>query len=106
MILNKGYKSCVLSSNGKDAIEKTKSIMPDMILMDIKIDGDLDGIETMEEIRKFSQVPVIFISGNSDDQTFKRASQVNNVDFFTKPVDYDKLLQAMEKHFHKEDELK
>ena len=76
-----------------------------MILMDIKIDGDLDGIETMEEIRKFSQVPVIFISGNSDDQTFKRASKVNNVDFFTKPVDYDKLLQSMENHFNKDEDV-
>ena len=49
---------------GKTAIEIAKRIKPDLILMDISLEGEMDGIDAMTEIRKFSDVPVIYITGN------------------------------------------
>ena len=54
-------------TNGADAIKITKQLNPDVILMDIRLKGDMDGIDTMNEIAKFSNVPVIYLSGNSDE---------------------------------------
>lgn len=51
---------------GKTAIEVARRISPDLILMDISLEGEMDGIDAMIEIRKFSNVPVIYITGNSD----------------------------------------
>ncbi|MGZ3901681.1 MAG: response regulator, partial [Bacteroidia bacterium] len=60
-----GHKVIDSVRNGYDAIESVKKHEPDIILMDVKIDGEIDGIETMSEIRKFSNAGVIYFTGNS-----------------------------------------
>lgn len=72
--------------NGLDAIEAAKKHNPDFILMDIRIDGDLDGIDAMEEIRKFSDAAVIYVTGNSDPATKARAAKTNMLGFCIKPI--------------------
>jgi CheY-like chemotaxis protein len=65
---------------GKTAIEIAKRIKPDLILMDISLEGEMDGIDAMTEIRKFSDVPVIYITGNSDPYHVERAKETNYLD--------------------------
>ena len=64
--------------------------------MDIKLQGEMDGITAMEEIRKFSEVPVIFITGNSDQKSIKRANSIRNSKFLIKPISEEKMKQAVD----------
>lgn len=76
---------------GKTAVDMTKKINPDLILMDIALEGDMNGIEAMEKIREFSEVPVIFITGNSDSEHRKKAMATSNSFYLVKPVEFEDL---------------
>ena len=82
---------------GKTAIEMTKSSNPDLILMDIALEGDMDGIEAMTKIREFSDVPVIYITGNSDPIHRERAESTKYTDYLIKPVELPELRYSLEK---------
>ncbi|MDZ7716984.1 MAG: response regulator [Balneolaceae bacterium] len=84
---------------GKTAIEVAKELEPDLIIMDISLEGEIDGIEAMLEIRKFSDVPVVYITGNSDPYHIERAKKTNRLDYLTKPIEYDDLKKSIETHF-------
>lgn len=86
---------------GKTAIEIAKRIKPDLILMDISLEGDMDGIEAMLEIRKFSDVPVIYITGNSDPYHVERAKETDYLDYLVKPIEFDVLKESLENNFEK-----
>lgn len=85
---------------GKTAIELAQKIDPDLIVMDILLEGDLNGIDAMHKIRKFSDVPVIYITGNSDPLHVKRAKETNYIDYLTKPIEFEDLKESLEKHFN------
>lgn len=84
---------------GKTAIEAVKNLEPDLIIMDITLEGEIDGIDAMLEIRKFSDIPVIYITGNSDPMHVRRAEETDYLDYLTKPIEFDDLKQSIEKHF-------
>ncbi|MBO6571643.1 MAG: response regulator [Balneola sp.] len=86
---------------GKTAIEIAKRIKPDLILMDISLEGEMDGIDAMLEIRKFSDVPVIYITGNSDPYHVERAKETNYLDYLVKPIEFDVLKESLVKNFEK-----
>lgn len=86
---------------GKTAIEIAKRIKPDLILMDISLEGEMDGIDAMLEIRKFSDVPVIYITGNSDPYHVERAKETEYLDYLVKPIEFDVLKESLEKNFEK-----
>jgi two-component system, response regulator PdtaR len=92
-----GYDLAAKVTNGKDAIDAVKTHQPDLIIMDIKIDGDMDGVDAMNEIRKFSDVPVIYMSGNSDSGTRERASKTGPVDYMVKPIPIQELNNSIKK---------
>ncbi|MBI3520320.1 MAG: response regulator [Bacteroidetes bacterium] len=77
--------------NGPDAVEAARTLNPDVILMDIRIEGTMDGIDAMDEIRKFSDVAVVYLTGNSDPATKLRAQQTNVLAFCIKPISIDDL---------------
>ncbi len=88
--------ACVPS--GAEAIESVLSDEPDLILMDIMLIGDLDGIQTMLEIRKFSAVPVAYVTGNADPMIKQRATATPYmVDFLAKPINSNILKSTFEK---------
>lgn len=82
-----GYTVVGKVTDGVKAIDIVRSTPVDAILMDIKILGDMDGIETMLEIRTFTTVPVIYITGNSDPNTRIRAQATHPIAYLVKPVD-------------------
>lgn len=84
---------------GKTAIEAAQKLDPDLIIMDISLEGDIDGIDAMKEIREFSDVPVIYITGNSDPYHVDRAKETEYLDYLTKPIEFDDLKKSVEKHF-------
>ena len=86
-----GHKVVQSVRTGLAAIEAVRKHNPDTILMDIRIEGEMDGIEAMEEIRKFSNVEVIYLTGNSEPITKIRAEQTNMLGFCVKPISIDDL---------------
>jgi two-component system response regulator len=84
-------------TNGPDAIESAKKNGPDIILMDLRLDGEMDGIDTMKEIAKFSKAPAIYLTGNSDEEHKTRAQQTNMLAFCVKPVHFEQLQQLFAK---------
>lgn len=82
---------------GKTAVDIAKKVNPDLILMDIALEGDMDGIEAMTEIRKFSDVPVIYITGNSDSTHKERAKATRYTDYLTKPIEFEELKECLKR---------
>lgn len=68
-----GYHVLDITDNGKDALTKTRK-NPDLILMDINLKGDIDGIDTAQQIHKLYDVPIIYLTGFNDKNTIKRAN--------------------------------
>ena len=81
--------------SGQRAIELVKKYAPDVVIMDIMLEGEIDGVDAALEIRKDSQVPIVFITGNSDPATMDRAREVSNSKFMRKPITEDKLIKAV-----------
>lgn len=97
LIENLGYQVVGKVSNGADAIKKVSELKPDVIVMDISLKGDLDGIETMEVIRRDSEIPVIYLSGNTDRYDYERARKTDFTGYLVKPVTSGDLKKPFEK---------
>ncbi|MFU8812322.1 MAG: response regulator [Balneolaceae bacterium] len=82
---------------GKTAVEMARKVNPDLILMDISLEGDMDGIEAIEQIRTFSDVPVVYITGNSDPVHRRRASKTDHAAYLIKPIEFFQLKSTLEK---------
>lgn len=97
MIINLGHTVIDKVTTGEAAIEVAEKSKPDIILMDIRLQGELDGIEAMEKIREHSEVPVIFITGNSDESYRRRVEETDPLDFLTKPISLNDLSRSFSK---------
>lgn len=78
-------------NTGEKAIKSCKKNLPDIILMDIHLEGDMDGIETSRYICENFFIPVIYISGDTNIDTVKEATLKNTYGFLTKPITREKL---------------
>jgi two-component system, response regulator PdtaR len=87
-----GFEVVGTAVTGEEAIALVKDSKPDIILMDISLKGDMDGIDAVEKIRKYASTPVIYLSGNSDKFNFERAKKTGFVDYLVKPVTADDLV--------------
>jgi CheY-like chemotaxis protein len=72
--------------SGEDAIRKIREHQPDVVIMDISLKGKLDGIDAMNQVRDFSDVPVIYLSGNGDKLSKERAKKTGYVEYLVKPI--------------------
>ncbi len=93
---NMGYDTCEPVATGRKAIERLPLDEPDMILMDINLTGDMDGIETAHRVRSLGPTPIIFISGYSSNELLERAKALHPVAIFVKPVRPQELQTAIE----------
>ncbi len=82
-----GYNIVGIVNNGNDAIKITEETKPDLILMDIILKGDLDGIETVQIINELHNIPHIYLTFYYDDKTLERASKTQPFGYITKPFD-------------------
>ncbi|GAB6038317.1 hypothetical protein JCM15519_28760 [Fundidesulfovibrio butyratiphilus] len=87
MVKKLGCLVCGCVPTGEEALEVAAAQHPDVILMDVRLEGRLDGIETTSRIKKMGDVPVIYITAFSDSATRDRARATNPLAFFVKPLD-------------------
>lgn len=89
------------ATTGEKAIIKAKEKNPDLILMDIRLAGEIDGIETASRIKAESDIPVIFITGYDDKSVRERAEKIKPLAYIVKPLDMDELREILNKFFEK-----
>jgi two-component system, response regulator PdtaR len=93
---NLGYDICGSAGTGAEAMECAAYMRPDIVLMDITLKGEMDGIETASRIKKNFDIPVIFVSSHTDEEIISRAKAVNPDGFIKKPFNDDDLRIAIE----------
>lgn len=91
-----GYGVLDLVSSGEEAIQKTAEMNPDLVLMDIRLKGALDGVQAAEQIRTRFDVPVIFLTAYANDQTLERAKITEPFGYILKPFQVKELHSAIE----------
>ncbi|HOF85673.1 MAG TPA: EAL domain-containing protein [Treponemataceae bacterium] len=91
-----GYSVCGSASNGQDALSEIARLRPDIILMDVLLRGDLDGIEVALTVKKELDIPVIFLSAYTDHTTIERAKEATPVGFILKPFKERELATMLE----------
>jgi PAS domain S-box-containing protein len=96
-----GYPVSGLARRGDEAVAKARSLRPDLILMDIRMDGGMDGITAAEIIRREMDIPVIFVTAYGNEQIVERAKTVEPVGFITKPFALEELKATIELALYK-----
>ena len=87
-----GYEEITMVTNCEDACQAVETESPELILMDISIQGDKTGIDTAEKISGFSRVPVIYLTGETDIETRKKAEKTPNCKgYLNNPVNMEVL---------------
>jgi len=95
-LIRSGYQIIGTVTSGEEAIKMADSTKPELILMDISLNGKIDGIAAAEEIRKTHDIPIIYISAYSDEKTLKRAKQTGPYGYMTKPFNQKDLETTIE----------
>lgn len=88
-------ETCGIAASGEEALEIARAQRPDVVLMDIMLDGELDGVETAREIIRKYDVPIIFTTAYTDEATRSRATETGPLAFLAKPVDHDDLRSVL-----------
>ena len=96
-----GYKPMGPALSGKDALEIISEEKPDMILVDIELKDDEDGIQLSEKIKTICDIPVVFITAYTDKKTFNRAMDAGAFGYLAKPFQDRDLEVAVEIAFYK-----
>ena len=91
-----GYAVIGPISSGEEVVEQIVSLNPNFVLMDIQLKGKLDGIQTVEAIQKKVALPVVFLTGLTDEASFQRAKLVNPYGYLIKPFDEWELRATIE----------
>ncbi len=90
------YVVPAIASSGDEAIKKAEELRPDLVLMDIVLKGDMDGIETAEYIRNHFDTPVIYLTAYADEETLQRAKVTEPFGYILKPFEERELHIAIE----------
>lgn len=96
-----GYEVVAHATNGADALRLAGEHKPDLILMDIMIDGDMDGIATAQAIQKTLFVPVVYLTAYADDDTLSRAKTTGPFGYIIKPFEDRELKLTIEMALYK-----
>lgn len=91
LLTNLGYEVVSIVSSGEDAIEQTAHHRPDVVLMDIRLDSEIDGIDAAAQIKARVGVPVVFMSAYADPETVERAVRTEPMGYLVKPVSESEL---------------
>jgi signal transduction histidine kinase len=80
-----GYNVPTIVSTGRQAVETADKLRPELVLMDIMLGGDMDGVAAATEIRARLTIPVVFLTSHSDDATLTRAARTQPFGYVVKP---------------------
>ncbi len=96
-----GYDAFGIATSAEEAIAKVTERRPDLVLMDIRIKGYRDGIETAAILRERFGIPVVYLTAHADETTLQRAKQTEPLGYLMKPVTAAELRSTVEVSLHK-----
>ncbi len=94
MVQKLGHKVIAKVTTGEEAVVLAAEYNPDLILMDIRLQGEIDGIEAMVRIKKKANIPVIYITGNTDEMYRNKINETDYLAFLTKPISINELSRS------------
>ncbi|MDX5418344.1 MAG: response regulator [Hymenobacteraceae bacterium] len=97
-----GYQTCAIDS-GEGTLEMIRTMQPDLVLLDVNLKGDADGIEIGSKIREEFNIPFIYLTAYADKDTLDRAKKTEPDGFLAKPFDEKNLRSAIEIALYKHD---
>jgi len=92
----RGFEICGVAADSGEALRLVEEYRPDLVLMDIRIQGERDGIETVAELKQRFDVPVVYLTAHSDPNTIERAQRTAPMGYLLKPFkkpDLDNVVQ-------------
>ena len=96
-----GYTVTAIASSGEVALNKIAETQPDLVLMDINLKGDMDGVQTAEKVRENFGIPVIYLTAYADNNTLQRAKVTEPFGYILKPFEEKELNIAIEMALYK-----
>mgnify|MGYP001277990399 FL=1 len=100
-LIHIGYRVAGVASEGVQAVCMAEELHPDLIVMDVGLQGDIDGIQAARMILERSHIPVIFLTGHRDTETLQRAVRAGPLGYILKPFQEVELRSAIEVAIHK-----
>jgi len=91
-----GYDVPAIAASGEDALAQVVAAQPDLVLMDIRLAGRMDGIEAARLMRERFHLPVIYLTGEADAATLERAKATEPLGFLLKPIEEKRLYSTIE----------
>jgi len=95
MLKNMGYTLAGIASSGEEAINKAESTFPDLVLMDIMLKGEMNGIEAAKEIKSRFGIPVVYLTACSESKIVERAWKTGHSGYVVKPFDEKDLQKSI-----------
>jgi signal transduction histidine kinase len=92
---DEGYIVCAIASDGETAIKKILEFSPNLVLLDIRIKGEIDGIDVAKFVQSYCDIPIVYLSAFSDTETLKRAQLTNPMGYVVKPFRSEQLMTTI-----------
>ena len=100
-LLSLGYSVSAIVTSGREAVNQTEATLPDLVLMDIDLEGEMDGIEAAEEITVRFNIPVLYLTAHSEEATLERAKVTEPYGYLLKPFQKKELYTSIEISLYK-----
>ena len=95
-LVNAGYHVVAIATCADEALDLTAQFSPDLVLMDIRLRGEIDGVETAEKIRREFNLPVVYLTAHADQKTLQRAKITEPFGYILKPFEDRELITTIE----------
>lgn len=99
-LISSGFDVFEVVATGSDCIRLAGELKPDVILMDILLEGDMNGIEAAKEIKRISSIPIVFCTALTDEHTRNMAKLINPHGYITKPFEESELHNTLSAVFN------
>jgi PAS domain S-box-containing protein len=98
---NLGYSVPAVVASGEEAVEIAAEAQPDLVLMDIRLKGDMDGIEAAGHIQTSHDIPIVYLTAYADEETLERAKVTDPSGYLLKPFELNELRTTVEMALYK-----
>ena len=96
LLLTVGFQIAAVVCTGREAIQMAEETIPDLVLVDIGLKGPMDGIELAQALREGFNIPIVYLTARTDEQTLARAELTRPLGYITKPFGQAELLSSIE----------
>ncbi|MEG4283757.1 EAL domain-containing protein [Microcoleus sp. A006_D1] len=100
-LISLGYRITGIVYSGEEAIQSVTEFRPDLVLMDVNLQGEIDGITAAEEIRSRFQIPVVYLTAYADENTLRRVNATQPFGYIVKPFEEKNLHTTIQLALHR-----